>query len=144
MKGIDFIEVMGEIDESFIQEIDTIREKKIIVFSYKKVMSYAASLLLICTLSISGYRYFINPTGTSHDATGISMEDMNRGVENSPSTLNMLDEAGDETGIAAEDEETIIGGVDGPTNIYVQEETKKNIFEKIFDKIVSFFDELRS
>ncbi|MFI3208466.1 MAG: hypothetical protein R3Y40_04960 [Eubacteriales bacterium] len=82
MKSIDFMDIMGDIDETYIAEIEQTKseQKNFMLWNHRRAISLAASFLLIGTLSFSGYQYFIH---TSDDASGVmemSIDDMSRGI----------------------------------------------------------------
>ncbi len=108
MNGIDFLTVLGDIEPTYIEEIEQATPPKTISFSYKQFASIAASVLIICMVSFSGYRYF-----NHSDAMPNS---------NTPSTIELTRELPVEP-IETEDE---------------------TFFEKIIEKVVSFFENLRS
>ncbi len=108
MKGIDFLTVLGDIEPTYIEEIDHEASPKTISFSYKHFASIAASLFIICMVSFSGYRYFHQEELTQND--------------HMPSTVEFTRELSVEP-------------------IEIEEET---FFEKIIEKVVSFFENLRS
>lgn len=121
MKGLDFLEIVGEIDENYIREAE-MRDVK--TWSKKRILSYAASLLLLCTLSFVGYQYVQDTTNSTLNIAEVDMEDMGRSSSQEPA---MIDESADEI-----IEET------------PDENEEKNIVEKIIGNIASFFNNLRS
>lgn len=128
MKGIDFLDVVGAIDERYILETE---EKKIIRWNYKQLVSIAASFTLICTLSIAGYQYL-------HPTVDTAVE-MTREIGETDAMdaygISMIDEM-DETA-------SIEGVVDGTDEINSSTDSEKNMFQKIIQNIVSFFKSLR-
>ncbi len=113
MKGIDFLESMSEIDDQYILEIE---EKKVTRIHYKQILSYAATFLMICTLSFAGVQYWGNTT--NQDTMIVESMDGVMPIEET------------EIGVKTIEEEN-------------SESEQKNIFENIFESIVSFFENLR-
>lgn len=109
MKGLDFLDIVGEIDEKYIEEAE---KKKIHHFNYKQILPCAAAFFLICTLSLSGFQQLLHPQDESSNITEIGNYD------DSDVEINKIEE------------KTII-------------DEEKNIFEEIFENIVSFFENLR-
>ncbi len=144
MKGIDFLEIIGDIDEKYVAEIEENQENKVIrmaQWNSKKVLSYAASFLLIITLSLSLYQIYM-PTSESitqeEDMENMS-RDMSRDIEVIEEHLGEAVAEIDESEQVEQFEEII---EEVPAEDELSEE--KNIFMKIFDKVVSFFKNLRS
>lgn len=128
MKGIDFLDVVGAIDERYILETE---EKKIIRWNYKQLVSIAASFTLICTLSIAGYQY-LHPTA---DTAAEMTREIGETDAMDAYGISMIDEM-DETA-------SIEGVVDGTDEINSSTDSEKNMFQKIIQNIVSFFKSLR-
>lgn len=119
MKGLDFLEVVGEIDETYIAELD---QKKVTTWNYKRTLSFAASFLLICTLTVLGYQYLNYTSGNVINVAEMEITDMERTIEE-PAAIS------EEPATVSEEPVTV--------------SEDKNMFEKIFENIVSFFENLR-
>lgn len=117
MKGLDFLEAVGEIDENYISETE-IRSVK--YWSKKRMLSYAASLLLVCTLSFAGYQYVQDTTNSTWDTAEVDIEGMGRDRSQEPAVIDEIIEENE-----GENEEN-------------------NTVEKIIEKIASFLNNLRS
>lgn len=128
MKGIDFLDIVGEIDERYISEI---QEKKVIRWNTKRVITFAASLLVVCVLSFVGYRALVPVTNEPMDVAELDMAEMGRGITDEPYTV-------DENEMNASEEHDLVGD-----NEEEDSQEEKNIVQKIFANIVSFFGNLR-
>lgn len=134
MKGIDFLERMSDIDDQYILEID---EKKVRKIQYRQILSYAATFLMICTLSFVGFQYWENPTNQdTMIAESMDMADARSGEEQEVMTIDETLEPEDGTVV----EDSSIEEMEG---IQVENQGSKNIFANIFENIVSFFENLR-
>lgn len=144
MKGIDFLAIIGDIDEKYVTEIEENQDTKgvnAIRWTSKRMMSCAASLVLIATLSVVLYQSYVPTSEVAIQEEGIA----SRGID-IPQEAEIIEEPLEEEVVEidesaqAEQLEEITEEV--PVDDELLEE--KNIFEKMFDKVVSFFKNLRS
>lgn len=128
MKGIDFLDIVGEIDEHYILEAE---QKKIVQWNYKQFVSIAASFTVICTLSFAGYQYFHPTAGATADMT----REMAGADAMDAYGINTIGDMDQTTTIEEKAEST--------DEISTGLEVEDNIFQEIIQNIVSFFKSLR-